>query len=353
MASQGLVSLPAGIAVAFGANIGTCVTALLACIGKPREALRAAVVHVLFNVAGVLVWVAFITELSDFVMSVSPKGEGLPPADRLAAITPRQIANAHTIFNIANTMIFIGFVPVFARIVERLVPDRPLGDAEELVRARYLDTDLISTPFLAIDRARLELIHLGEMIQEMLAEALPAVLDGSPEELAALEAQDDRVDELHGKIVVYLGQISRTSLTETDTAELLKLLEAANDLESIGDVLETNMVSLGRRRLDAGVSISASTRAVLEEFHVAVSRSLEAALLAATQKNARAGAVAIGMKDEINRLADSAALHEAKRLVAEEPNRLEAYSIEVDVLANLKRVYYYAKRIARVAPGAE
>jgi len=350
LASQGLISLPAGIAIAFGANIGTCVTAMLASLGKPREAVRAAVVHVLFNVAGVLVWIGLIDRLVDVVTVVSPKAAGLPPADRLAAVTPRQIANAHTIFNVSNTVLFLGFVPVFARIVERLVPDRPLADETASVRARYLDPDLINTPFLALDRARLELIFLGEFIQDMLADTLPTLLDGSAEELDALEKRDDLVDELHGKIVTYLGQISGASLTEAESVELIKLMGAANDLESIGDIIETNLVGLGRRRLEGGVVISEVTREVLGSFEAVVASALDSALLAATQKNLRASELVVKMKDEVNELAESASLHEARRLVAAEPNRLKAYTIEVDVLSNLKRIYYYSKRIARIVP---
>ena len=136
MASRGLISLPAGIALSFGANIGTCVTAMLAAIGKPREALRAAVVHVLFNVAGVALWIAFIDDLALVVTSISPVSEELAGQARLAADTPRQIANAHTIFNIANTLIFIWFATPFARIVQWLVPDRPPAEAA-IIRARY------------------------------------------------------------------------------------------------------------------------------------------------------------------------------------------------------------------------
>ena len=116
MASQGFITLPAGIALAFGANIGTCVTAILAAIGKPREAVRAAVVHVLFNVFGVLVWLGLISHLAEFVAWISPARGDLSGVERLAAETPRQIANAHTIFNVANTLIFIGLTAQFARI---------------------------------------------------------------------------------------------------------------------------------------------------------------------------------------------------------------------------------------------
>ena len=92
MASQGLISLEGGIALIMGANIGTCVTAGLAAIGKPREAVRVAVAHVTFNVAGVAVAVWFIPYLADFVRSISPVAQGATGMDKLAAETPRQIA---------------------------------------------------------------------------------------------------------------------------------------------------------------------------------------------------------------------------------------------------------------------
>jgi len=108
MATEGLVTLPAGIALAFGANIGTCVTALLAAIGKPRRAVQAAVAHLLFNVGGVAIWFFFIPLLADFVIWLSPAADAaLTGQERLAAEAPRQIANAHTVFNVANTILFL------------------------------------------------------------------------------------------------------------------------------------------------------------------------------------------------------------------------------------------------------
>ncbi len=124
-------------------------------------------------------------------------------------------------------------------------------------------------------------------------------------------------------------------------------METANDLESIGDIIETNLVGLGTRRIDQGISVSEATKRVIEQFHATVAGALNQALLAVTQKNAQAASDVVSMKEEINRLADSAALHEARRLVAAEPNRLPAYSIEMDMLENLKRIYYFCKRIAR------
>jgi phosphate:Na+ symporter len=353
MASQGLVNLPTGIALAFGANIGTCATAALAAIGKPREAVRAAVVHVLFNVAGVLVWVGFIEQLAEFVRWMSPQYPDLSGKERLAAEVPRQIANAHTMFNVANTLLFLSFTGQFARVAEWLVPDKPLGEEDLVVRAKYLDDVLLTTPSLALDRVRLETLHMGERVQEMMERIMPAILSGSKEQLHDIERMDDDVDMLHAQIIDYLGKISRLTLTETQTAELIRLMEAVNELENIGDVIETNLIVLGHERIDEGVSISQPTREVLTDFHYAVNRAVESAVQAVAQNNQLAARTVISMKQEINRIAESAAAHQAQRLVAEEPNRIRTYTIEVDIIEKLKRIYYFAKRMAKTVDSEE
>jgi phosphate:Na+ symporter len=114
MASEGLMSLPAGIGLALGANIGTCVTAVLASIGKPVPARQAAAAHIVFNVLGVLIWLPFIGQLAQLATMVSPAHTELAGAARMAEEVPRQIANAHTIFYVANTLLFISFTGVLA-----------------------------------------------------------------------------------------------------------------------------------------------------------------------------------------------------------------------------------------------
>ncbi|MCP4006249.1 MAG: Na/Pi cotransporter family protein [bacterium] len=353
MASQGLITLPAGIALIFGANIGTCITAILAAVGRPREALRAAVVHVVFKVVGVLLWIAFIDPLADLVAWFSPRADsGITGLAKSAAETPRQIANAHTVFNVANALLFLPFSTQFARLIEWLVPDRPIEEEEE-VRAKYLDLDLLDTPSLALDRARLEILHMGDLVREMLRSILPAVLNGPRETVEEVGEMDNSVDALHGQIITYLGQISQVQLNASQTEELLQLMEAVNALENIGDIIETNLVALGIGRLTTDVRVSEATREVINEFHASVTKAFEASLLAITQKNEEAARVVVDMKREINRLADSAAMHEAKRLVATEPNRLPAYTLEIDILENLKRIYYFCKRMARVVVPTE
>ena len=353
MASQGLINLPTGIALALGANIGTCGTALLAAIGKPRDALRAALIHVIFNVCGVLIWVGFIGQLSGFTQLISPTHPELSGTARLAAEVPRQIANAHTLFNVANTLLFIGLTTQFARLVQWLVPDKPPGAEALVVRAKYLDEELISTPSLALDRVRLEVLHMGECVDKMMSRIMPAILSGNRRTLREIELMDNDVDTLHAQIITYLGKISRLSLTEKQTATLMRLMAAVNDLENIGDVVETNLIVLGRERIDAGVSISVPTRQVLMGFHQVVTRSVAAAVQAVAQNNELAARSVTSMKQEIQHIADSAAIHQAQRLVAEEPNRIPAYTIEIDIIEKLKRIYYFAKRMAKTVETEE
>ncbi|MEW8329255.1 MAG: Na/Pi cotransporter family protein [Candidatus Thiodiazotropha sp.] len=347
MASQGFITLPAGIALAFGANIGTCVTAMLAAIGKPREAVRAAIVHVIFNIAGVVLWLAFIPQLAEVVTLISPSHPELSGVARLGAETPRQIANAHTIFNLANTLIFIGLTVQFARLVEWLIPDRLLEEEGLAVSAKYLDDELLATPSLALDRVRLEVLHMGERVMEMVDKIMPAILTGDHKSLDDVAMLDDEVDILYEQIIDYLGKISKQSMTDTQTEEFLSLMAAVGDLENIGDTIETNMVALGHERIDHGFSISDPTKDVLNGFHKVVKKSVDGAVQAVSQLNTQVAQSVIEMKDEINRMAASAAVHQASRLVAEEPNRIAAYTTEVDIIEKQKRIYYFAKRMAK------
>ena len=284
MATQGFITLPTGIALAFGANIGTCITAILASIGKPREAVRAAVVHILFNVFGVLLWIGFIDQLAQLVTWFSPSYEMLTGAAKMAAETPRQIANAHTLFNIANTLIFIGFTTQFARLVEWLIPDRPIE--ESLFTApKFLNEEFISTPSLALDRTRLEIGQMGEQVKEMLAQIMPAILSGNRDSLTQIATMDDAIDMTHGHVITYLGQISKQPLTNAQTQEFTTFMGAANNLENIGDIIETDLVELGHKRLDEDVDISQNTQEVLINLHETVSKAIDLAIQAVIESD--------------------------------------------------------------------
>ncbi len=345
LASQGFVTLEAGIALAFGANIGTCVTALLAAIGKPREAVRAALVHVLFNVLGVLVWLWLIDELAMIIRVVSPTAPDLAGVERLAAETPRQIANAHTLFNVANTLIFIGFTKPIAWLVKRVVPER--YEKPAAVTPIFLDDILLQTPALALERVRLEMERLGSRSLEMVSRALPVAARGTEHELDALAKLDDEIDELHRAILEYLGKLSRGDLSGHQTAVLQEYIGAANSIENIGDMIETNIVSAGRERLQKHVDLSDRTRQLLGQLHEKVVGTVSEALQALYETDVKLAIAVIDAKPEVNRLAEAAERHLAIRLAAEEQDRVALFRIESEMIEYLKRVYYFAKRIAK------
>jgi phosphate:Na+ symporter len=346
LASQGFLTLEGGIALVFGANIGTCATALLAAIGKPREAVRAAVVHVVFKVVGVVIWFGLISQLAEAVRAISPSAPELAGAARLAAETPRQIANAHTLFNVANTLIFLPFTGAFAWLMYRLIPERPEAEGA-IVQPRYLDPLLLDTPALALDRVRMELRRLGDRAYAMVREALPVVLDGEVEDLRTLARLDDEVDVLHGDVVNYLGLLSQEILDRAEAEQHYDYLEAANNIENIGDLVETNLVGAGLERLGLGLNVSDATRDRLEALHERVSWAVQLACQALDARDPGMAREVIGAKAEIQRLADAAETHLARRLTAEAPDRLALYRFESEVIEYLKRVYYFAKRIAK------
>ncbi len=352
LATQGLISLEAGIALAFGANIGTTITALLSSIGKPREAVQAAVLHTIFRITGMLIWLPFIPQLGAMVTWMSPSYPELSGFERMAAETPRQIANAHTIFNVAIALMFIPFPRQLVWMMNKLIPIR-VEPESELGQPNYLDDNLLTTPGLALDRVHLELGRLGELAVNMVHKSLPTVFDGEEEELANLAVMDEDVDSLHAAIVTYLGQVSQGDLLSRETNTVSDYMAVANHIENIADMVETNLVEAGSGRIQHNVQMSAVTRGKLAALHEQVSWAVESSLEALASSDEELAEEVMAAKLEINRLANDAEEHLAQRLIADEPNRLETFRIEIEIIEYLKRVYYFAKRIAKVTADAD
>ncbi len=253
MAGQGLLSIEAAIALALGANVGTCVTAGLAAIGKPREAVRAAVVHTLFNVAGVLLWIAFVPQLAELARMISPAAEHLTGLERQAVEAPRQIANVHTFFNIVNAFVFIGFTTQIARFVEWLIPDRPISPEDEVAKPKYLDESVLEFPETMVVAANREILHLYDNALEIIAHGMSLhrhrIQSSSEDELEAYITQDrelmefdldtkyeNRVKNLYASIVDFLSR-SHPELSKELSDEIHELRVAArNIVYSVKDI---------------------------------------------------------------------------------------------------------------------
>jgi phosphate:Na+ symporter len=339
MAADGLIDLETGIAIILGANIGTCVTAVVAALGKGPDAMRTAVVHVAVNTIGALLWIVFIGTLADLVTGLTPDSD---------TSTARQIANAHTVFNAVNTVIFLALMTPLVRLVRYAMPDRP-PRATVPLRAAYLDRDLLHTPVLALEVTHKELIRLALMVRGLLDDAVPAALTGDRPTLDALLGQEDEIDAIHGDIVHYLSEIGRGPMGERQRDEMLGLLRTANLLESLADTVHVGVIEKGYRRLADLVVISDGTIGQIEVLHRGALDAIDLAVEALGRPDSDALARLRESKVVFHDLEHAATAHLAQRLVAAEPGRIAAYSIEVELVDALRSVHRSCRRIARAA----
>ncbi len=344
LASQGFIALEAGIALAFGANIGTCITAVLAALGKPTEAKQAAAVHLGFNVIGVAIWLPFIGWLASVVQSISPAHAELDGAARLAAETPRQIANAHTLFNIVNTCVFIWFTGPIAHLVTRLLPKRP-EILPEAARPRYLQDVYLQTPGVALDALRREIIRLGAHVNQLGADAGSAIIAGSEEDLDEVVRRAGENQQLYDSINEYIRRLSGEQLTNAESRRLAAGTAIASHLQHSGETIAVNFVGIGRERLKHGVSFGEGTLERMSRLGSKVEEALMTAIRALERPEMAEQVVA--MKPDVQRLAADILEHLTLRLRSDDPNRALLFRLETQAVEMMQRGYYFAKRIAK------
>jgi len=283
LAMQGVLTLTAGIPLILGANIGTCITAGLASITASREAKRVALAHVLFNVAGVLIFVAWIPYFAEFVRWLSPQPEtGLTGAAALSAVVPRQIANAHTIFNVFAAIIFLPFTKYFANLIVRILPDKIL-DRGIQPTILYLDYGMISTPAVAINLAIAEISSMARLLDRMIKAIIEPILtneskkDVSHPQLNVIEGiqmREEKIDYLEYKVSDYLLQISRQNLDQEQAMEIFGLLSVVNNMESIGDIIDNSLLPLVRKKQNLKSDFSEEGKKEIRSYHKKVMKQV-------------------------------------------------------------------------------
>jgi phosphate:Na+ symporter len=344
LASQGLVDLPTGIAIALGAKIGTCVTAAIASIGAGTDARRAASFHVLLNLGGALLWLPLIGVLTAIAAWLSPSYPALTGTARLAAETPRQIANAYTVFAAVNLVLVIGFTRPIARGLERLIAERPV---DPFATAFHLNVVMLDTPAAALELVRQEVRRLGTLVVEMVRRGGAAVLSGDVRELEAVVAMDDDVDALRGAIVTYLAELGQREVSEKQSAEIVRLLAAADELEGIGDVVERGLGRLGARLREERIRISPSTERVIAQLLEEVAVHLEDAVAAVAEANRKGVVALLDRASAVKRRREAATTRQALRLAGRGPERVGAYAREVELISEIYRVHSLTKRLLR------
>ena len=346
MATEGLISLPAGIALSFGANIGTCVTAVLAAIGKPPEAIRAAVVHITFNVAGVVLWVMFIPQLADFVVYISPSSPELTGKAQMAADVPRQIANAHTTFNVANTLIFIWFTPLFARVAEYFVPDKPV-EVKVIVTPRFLNDELLEVPSVALENVRFEIGHMGDITSDMLTTLWMAFQTRDRDMVDKVIQMDDKVDVLSEKILEYMSEIQQETLTDEQSNTMQALMSATINIESLADVIESDLSEITKKFIDYDLREEDKSLELFIEFAQTVAAAFDRLVVAIKQDDENAAAEVITLKEHIRHSVDNILKNQASRISVQTSKDLLLVRLELEIVDQLRRIYTLSKRIAK------
>ena len=250
LGTPGLVPLEAAIPLILGANVGTCSTALLATIGAPTDAKRVGVAHVLFKLLGVILIIPFIGPFAELVRLTSTDAA-------------RQIANAHTLFNVGIAVVFLPFARPFAQLIELIVPERAAGipDVEEPL---YLERHSLSTPVLALEQVRAEIVRIARIINQMTVN-LSEILVAYDEDLATRIWQlETGVDALQARGRL-LADIAQSNLTEEQSHENVVWIQVTNDLEHIGDSI-IRMLQSVTKKLEHQVVFSNEGQHELEEL---------------------------------------------------------------------------------------
>ncbi|HIF32273.1 MAG TPA: Na/Pi cotransporter family protein [Planctomycetaceae bacterium] len=232
LATSGVIPFETAAALVLGENIGTTITAILASLGTTTNARRAAYFHVVFNLIGVL-WITLIfgwyIELVKIVVGVLVVGGVDNHIDF-------GIAATHTIFNIVNTLIFLPFVPLFARVLNRVVPDREFKEKPKLTA---LDIRILDTPLMAIEQSRKEIEKMGLACSNMLDWLSDLLQQDDPDKVIAdrLKEQEQILDSMQDEVAEFITDLLSGNLPHSVAEEARRQLRMADEFESVSDYI--------------------------------------------------------------------------------------------------------------------
>ncbi|MFU2418637.1 Na/Pi cotransporter family protein [Peptacetobacter sp.] len=266
LAAEGLIPLNAALPILYGQNIGTCVTSLLSSIGANKNAKRAAVIHLIFNVLGTILFLIFLNKP---VVSVVT---GMDPGN-----VARQIANTHTLFNIISVLILLPFNNIIIKMAMRIIPDKA-EDEEDIKTVKYIDDKMLEIPSIALINTIKETSRMGKKAKESLDCSISAILEKSDEYVGKVFVKEETVNELQKIILNYLLKLSKTAALDEDSREAVdNLFNTVNDIERIGDHAK-NIAELSQIMIDGDLEFSEQGKNQLEEIYNYVISAYSSAL---------------------------------------------------------------------------
>ncbi|MCD8396663.1 MAG: Na/Pi cotransporter family protein [Lachnospiraceae bacterium] len=286
-----ILGLTGAIPILLGDNIGTTITALLACVGQSKDAKRTAVAHSLFNISGALLFIWFVKPYAALIQRISPSGAEIE-------VISRQIANAHTIFNITMTLIWIPLLGFMVKLVMRLIPDGKL-EQKSPARPLYLDKNVVSQPAAALKLVAKETLHCGEIVRKMLLDVLSTVKSGDLQTLNTVRECGQTMSSLHEDINDYLADLfSNGALTEQQATETAKLMYVLSDVERMGS-LAVELADTIQEKMDNRYAYSQEAMNDLENSLKQIEKMYENAMEALLGKEEGAINKIMKHKDEV------------------------------------------------------
>ncbi|MCC0650484.1 Na/Pi cotransporter family protein [Clostridioides sp. ZZV15-6598] len=335
LAAEGLIPLAAALPILYGQNIGTCVTSLLSSIGANKNARRAAMMHLIFNVLGTVIFLVLLNKpIVNLVTSWDPSN------------VARQIANTHTLFNIISVLILLPFTKVIIKLAIKLVPDKA-GDADEdeAKTIKYIDDRMIETPSIALANTIKEALRMGEKAKESLNASMEALVEHSTEKIDKTYRREKLINDLQKAILNYLLKLSKAPLDDDSREVVDTLFNTVNDIERIGDHAK-NIAELSQVAIDSNISFSEEGQAELDVMYNKVVSAYTYALESMRTDDVDLACKVIKIEEQVDIMEKSCRANHMYRL----NNNLcsiENGVIYLDVISNLERISDHAVNIAQ------
>jgi phosphate:Na+ symporter len=276
LATQGILTLKAAIVIAFGANIGTTVTAVIGSMNANRDGKRVALIHFIFNTVGVLVFMPFIGQFTDLMKYLSDKME---PGN-----ISRAIANSHMFFNGINTIIFLPFVGLMEKTVRYLIKDTETAPAA--FKPQFIQPGDIKSSSLSLEQTRRELMRAGQIVLDAFKDMVNI---WHPQNTVVaethVETTNRQVALLSDAVKLYLRELAKLTLTSSESREATYYLHLAEDLRQLANSLQVEVLPVMKGAADKYGSFSENQKKDLDFLLSKIAELLEKNLQAFETKN--------------------------------------------------------------------
>lgn len=329
LATAGAINIQAALPILFGCNIGTCVTALLACMGANKTAKKAAIMHLMFNVIGTIIFLPFIPIMVRMVIQISPDD------------VSRQIANSHTIFNIVATIVMFPFIKVMINLVNKLIPGE---DEIEKVGPKYIDDKILETPVIAAGQVMKETIRMANKAKQNLELSMEAFNNNDDKLVEKVYENEKIINVLEEAITAYLVKLSKCDLSDKEKNIVTATFHVITDIERIGDHAE-NIAELALQKSFKKITYSEEA---VKELEIVYNNTLEALAIsidAYESRDLEKAEFVYGVEQAIDTNQKEYRENHIKRL---HDGKCGAYegAIFVDLLSNFERIGDHATNIA-------